>query len=141
MAYVPIVRTQNLMEIKEKEYGIGSPLQTSHLDSCIVVVGAVTNQNNLLAIHLVIIDKEHDQFDDEAADEVRDILTTNNVQLNNAWMVGQLNIWGPGQPSGYNRLIQNLGIQGNQRQEQTQQGEVKFTFDNSQARKFRVEVI
>ena len=140
--YGPIKQTSNVLNIAEQEYGAGSPIQTSVLTSCIVVVGRVTNQSKVLGIHLVLFGNGGGAFDDAAADEVGRILDAQGVPRNQGCMVGQTDFWGPGQPPGYNRLLTVLQNPGSDRKIKTADDKaIRVTFDQSKPYGFTVATV
>ncbi len=119
MSYGPIKKTNDVMKIKEQEYGVGSSIQTTKITSCICVVGRVPHTQAVLGIHLVIVGSGGGQFDDVAADLVGQILDTEHVPRGDAHIVGQLEFWRPGHPSGYAHLMQILNNPGPERKHDT----------------------
>ena len=140
--YGPIVETQNINDILEQQFGVGSPIQTSALTSCIVVVGRVTSQEKVLGIHLVLFGSGGGAFDNAAADRVGEILDEQKVPRNQACMVGQVDFWGPGQPPGYDQLIKVLDNPDASRKIKTADDKaIKVTFDKSAKYGFKVATV
>lgn len=91
MGYGEIKEAGDVKKIAEAEFGIGKSLKTTRLDSCVCVVGRVKDKDEVLVMHLVAV--KDDVFDDDAAEEVGEILEDKSVSPEEACLVGIASIW------------------------------------------------
>lgn len=89
----PVTQTTDLLAIPECKYAVGAQLKFTKFTSCLGLFCKVNGKDEVIGIHLVLIDGSGHAFTAEDISSIRNILTNHNAQLETGWVVGCLDFW------------------------------------------------
>lgn len=89
----PVTQTTDLLAIAECKYAIGAKLKFTKFTSCLGLFCKVSGKDEVIGIHLVLVDGNDHKFTIADVPAIRQILTDNNAQLDTGWVVGCLDNW------------------------------------------------
>lgn len=92
----PVTQTNDLLAIAECKYAVGAKLKFTKFTSCLGLFCKVSGKDEVIGIHLVLIDGNDHAFTAKDIPSIKDILTENNAQLDTGWVVGCLDFWEEG---------------------------------------------
>lgn len=107
---MPYVLTQaaNVMAIDECEFGTAGTIQFTKFTSCIGILAKVTGANQVIGIHLVLINTAGDQFSMADVLHVQQRLTALNYDNTTCMIIGQVAVWERSNQQAYNALVAGL---------------------------------
>lgn len=103
----PLQATAHLLAIEECRYAIGAELKFTKFTSCLGLFCKIENSDNIIGIHLVVIDGKHKEFTAADIPAVRTILTNNHALLDTGWVVGCLDNWPGDVKNGFLQLFED----------------------------------
>ena len=89
----PLTPTTDLQAIAECKYGIGKNVRFTKFTSCLGLFCKIQDSENVIGIHLVLIDGNDQPFTIADIPAVRQLLTGLHAQLDTGWVVGCLDFW------------------------------------------------
>lgn len=89
----PVTQTSDLTAIAECKYAVGTKLKFTKFTSCLGLFCKVENKEEVIGVHLVLIDGNDHRFSTADIPAIKKILTDNNAQLDTGWVVGCLDNW------------------------------------------------
>lgn len=105
MAY-QIDWTSNTRAVPEQHWATGREVKFSAIDSCIGVVGK-TIGGKVIGVHLVLLDRQGNLFDDSGVQRVREIV--DGGLLGRAFIIGDYRTWEDNVGTPYASLKNGLG--------------------------------
>ncbi len=105
--------TTNVNDIKETEWGIGPQVQFAKFTSCIGVLSKVQGKDNVIGIHLVLVDHDGNNINPEVISGsrgVKDVLRGLNYDPAKTKVIGHIDYWIKSAPTVLDRLIKELGF-------------------------------
>ena len=98
----------NSMAIAEREWGVGQTIQFTHFTSCIGVLAKVKGQNEVIGVHLVLIDNQSNPFTAEVVTLINSVLTSRNYDPATVIIIGQIAYWEKSATVPYQTLLNTL---------------------------------
>lgn len=103
----PLQPAKDPLAIEECQYAIGTEVKFTKFTSCMGLFCKIENSNNVIGIHLVIIDGKHQKFTEADIPAVQKILTDNHAQLDTGWVVGCLDNWPADIKNGFLQIFED----------------------------------
>ncbi|HEU0014779.1 MAG TPA: hypothetical protein VFQ45_13920 [Longimicrobium sp.] len=98
----------NPMAIAECEWGTAGTIQFTAFTSCLGVVAKVTGQNNVIGIHLVMVDGHGNTFGTGDVARVTGVLANQHYDNTTCHVIGATGFWQHSASAAYNALIAAL---------------------------------
>jgi hypothetical protein len=98
----------NVMVIEEREWGTGQPIQFTKFTSCIGVLAKVAGQNQVIGIHLSILDENGNVFTAAVVPQITGVLAGQGYDNTTCQIFGMIDIWENELPAAYGALVAAL---------------------------------
>lgn len=105
-----LTQTGAPLTIEEAEYAIGETVQFTKFTSCIGILSKIKGQQNLMGIHLVIVDQGGNKFNIVTAAQVRELLEIENCDQSTTAIIGQISAWKASIRPAFERLVDLLDV-------------------------------
>ena len=98
----------NAMAIGECEWGTAGTIQFTKFTSCVGVLAKVVGANNVIGIHLVMVDGNGNTFSAADVALVTNVLTAQNYDNTTCMIIGQIAYWTESNNAAYTALFNAL---------------------------------
>ncbi|MDE1146990.1 MAG: hypothetical protein PW843_10255 [Azospirillaceae bacterium] len=95
----------NVLKIAEKEWGKAGEIKFTLFTSCIGIVAKKAGSNEVIGVHLVMTDDQHEFFTDGDADDVKRQFDTYGADASTIEFIGEIGTWESSRPNPYKRLV------------------------------------
>lgn len=100
-----LILAGNPMAIAECEYGAAGAIKFTPFTSCIGVLAKVQGQNQVIGVHLVMVDAADNTFTAADVPLVTQALTALNYDPTTVLIIGQIAYWENSAAAAYNALV------------------------------------
>lgn len=107
MPYV-LAQAANNMAIAECEWGNAGTIQFTRFTSCVGVLAKVAGADNVIGIHLVMVDANGNTFGAADVPLVTQVLTAQGYDNTTCMIIGQIAYWTQSNNAAYTALVNAL---------------------------------
>lgn len=103
-----LTETDDPNAIAECQYGQASAVMFTKFTSCIGILAKVTGAQEVIGIHLVMVDAEGNTFGEADVPQVINVLSGRNYDPADVLIIGQISAWERSAAAAYQKLIETL---------------------------------